>query len=60
MVHTRIDETYMTVQEFCERLKISDSTVYRMIREKQIPAVKVGRRYKIPKSMFDRLNPRYL
>ena len=60
MQETVINETYMTVQEFCERLKISDSTVYRMIRNKQIPAIKFGRRYKIPKSIFDRLNPRYL
>lgn len=54
------EESYMTVNEFCERLQISTSTVYRMIKEQQIPAIKFGRRYKIPRSMFDRLNPRFL
>lgn len=55
-----IDESYMTVNEFCERLQISTSTAYRMIREQQIPAFKFGRRYKIPRSIFEKLNPRYL
>ena len=53
-------EEYITVQEFCHLMKISQTTAYRMIKEEQIPTVKVGRRYKIPKSMFDKLNPRYL
>lgn len=53
-------EQYITVQELCGLLRISQTTAYRMIKEQQIPAVKIGRRYKIPRSMFDRLNPRYL
>lgn len=53
-------EEYITVQEFCRLMKISQTTAYRMIQNKQIPTVKIGQRYKIPKSMFDRLNPRYL
>ena len=53
-------EEYITVQEFCRLMKISQTTAYRMIKNKQIPTVKIGQRYKIPKSMFDRLNPRYL
>ena len=53
-------EEYITVQEFCRLMKISQTTAYRMIKEKQIPTVKIGQRYKIPKSMFNRLNPRYL
>ncbi len=55
-----VDEYYMTVNEFCERLQISTSTAYRMIRAQQILAVKFGRRYKIPRSMFEKLNPRFL
>lgn len=53
------EESYMTVQEFCDRLQISTSTAYRMIREQQIPAIKLGRRYKIPRSMFRKINPRF-
>ncbi len=60
MKNIDMDESYMTVNEFCERLQISTSTAYRMIKEKQIPAVKFGRRYKIPRSMFKKLNPRFL
>lgn len=55
-----MDESYMTVNEFCVRMQISTSTAYRMIKNKQIPAIKFGRRYKIPRSMFEKLNPRYL
>ncbi len=49
----KMDKSYMTVKEFCERLQVSTSTVYRMIKTKQIPAVKFGRHWKIPKSVFD-------
>lgn len=38
------NESYMTVKEFCERLQVSTSTAYRMIKEQQISAVKFGRR----------------
>ena len=55
-----MNESYMTVKEFCERFQVSTSTVYRMIKGKQIPAVKMGRHWKIPRSILDRLNPRYL
>ena len=53
-------EEYMTVQDFCRLMKISQTTAYRMIKEEQIPTVKMGRRYKIPVSMFDSLNHRYI
>lgn len=43
-----MNESYMTVKEFCEIMQVGTSTVYRMIKEKQIPAVKFGRRWKIP------------
>jgi len=44
-----MDESYMTVKEFCEIMQVSTSTVYRMIRERQIPAIKFGRYWKIPR-----------
>ena len=43
----------MTVKEFCERLEVSSSTVYRMIKEGTIPAIKFGRYWNIPRSIFD-------
>lgn len=50
-----MEESYMTVKEFCERLQISSSTVYRMIKNNMIPAIKFGRYWKIPRNVFDRL-----
>lgn len=50
-----MNESYMTVKEFCDRLQISSSTVYRMIKNGIIPAIKFGRYWKIPRSVFDRL-----
>ncbi len=48
-----MDESYMSTKEFCERLQISSSTVYRMINDGTIPAIKFGRHWKIPRCMFD-------
>lgn len=48
-----MDESYMSTKEFCERLQISFSTVYRMINDGTIPAIKFGRHWKIPRSMID-------
>ena len=47
-----MEESYMTIKEFCERLQISSSIVYRMIKSGIIPAIKFGRRWKIPRSVF--------
>lgn len=44
---------FITVKEFCERMKVSTSTVYRMIKARQIPAKKFGRHWKISESVFD-------
>lgn len=51
-----MEDCYMTVKEFCERLQVSPSTVYRMIRSHAIPAVKFGRHWKIPRSVFDSIH----
>lgn len=51
-----MDDYYMTVKEFCERLQVSQSTVYRMIKNHMIPAVKFGRYWKIPRSVFNSIH----
>lgn len=48
-----MEQSYMTVKEFCERMQVSTSTVYRMIKAGQLPAVKFGRYWKIARSIFD-------
>lgn len=51
-----MEESYMTIKEFCERLQVSTSTVYRMIKSGMIPAIKFGRYWKIPRSVFSKYN----
>lgn len=54
-----MDNYYMTVKEFCERMQVSTSTVYRMIKSGQIPAVKFGRYWKIVRNVFDDIPTQY-
>lgn len=54
-----MDNSYMTVKEFCDRMQVSASTVYRMIKAGQLPAVKFGRYWKIARSVFDDISVRY-
>lgn len=55
-----MEESYMTIKEFCEKLQISPSTVYRMIKSGMIPAIKFGRYWKIARSVFGRISARRL
>ena len=40
-------KTLMTVSEVATHLRVSTMTVYRLIKEDQLPAVRVGRGYRI-------------
>lgn len=42
--------TALTVAEVSEILRVSTKTVYKLIKEKNLPAVKVGRENRIAKS----------
>ncbi len=53
-----MEESYMTIKEFCDRLQVSQSTVYRMIKSRMIPAIKFGRYWKIPRSVFEQIPTR--
>lgn len=46
-------EPYMTVQDVCRYLKISDESLYGWIKNTDIPAHKVGRRWLFDKSELD-------
>lgn len=50
-----MEETYFSINEFCDKLKISHSTVYKKIKDGSIPAVKLGRCWKIPRSALPQL-----
>ena len=47
-----IQEEYYSINEICRNFKISQSTVYKMIKDKKIHAIKLGRYWKIPKKEF--------
>ncbi len=46
-------ETYLYVQTVASRMKCSDKTVYRLIQEGKLPAVRIGgRALRIPETAF--------
>lgn len=40
----------LTVAEVADMLRVSDMTVYRLIRSGELPAVRVGRNYRVGRS----------
>lgn len=44
----------MTIDELAVYLKISKSTLYKLVREGQIPSQKVGRHWRFRKEKIDR------
>ncbi|MDD5747620.1 MAG: helix-turn-helix domain-containing protein [Actinomycetota bacterium] len=43
----------LTVNEVAQILRVSNMTVYRLVKSKQIPAIKVGKNYRIKESDVD-------
>ena len=50
-----MDEEYYSINEICQKFKISHSTVYKKIKSREIPAIKLGRCWKIPKNALERI-----
>src|ERR1019366_806916 len=48
-----IDETFLTTEEVLEYLQVNLRTVYRLIKAGKIPAVRVGRQWRVPKRDID-------
>jgi len=46
-------EPYLTVQDVCQYLKISDESVYGWIKNTDIPAHRVGKRWLFEKAELD-------
>lgn len=46
--------TLLTAAEVAERLRVSTMTVYRLIRSGELPAVRVGRNYRVRAEELDR------
>jgi excisionase family DNA binding protein len=50
-----IEETYLTVAEVAEKLKLNQQTVRNWIDQGSLPALRVGRRVRIKRSDFERI-----
>jgi excisionase family DNA binding protein len=44
----------MTAAEVAEQLRVSTMTIYRLIRSGELPAVRVGRNYRVPVAELER------
>jgi excisionase family DNA binding protein len=52
---------FLTVAEVARRLRVSNMTVYRLVNSGQLPAVRVGRGYRIRETDVNKyLNARYM
>ena len=48
-----MDNQYMTVKEVCQLLKVSRLTVYRWIKFKKLPAIKIGKEFRFAKGEIE-------
>ncbi|MCV2394855.1 helix-turn-helix domain-containing protein [Actinotalea sp. M2MS4P-6] len=44
---------YLTVAEVAEIMRVSKMTVYRLTKSGELPAVRVGRSYRVPQDALD-------
>ena len=49
-----MNSEFMTLREFCENYRISSSTAYRMIRNGQLSAQKIGKCWKISRTALQK------
>ncbi len=46
---------FLTVAEVAEAARVSRMTVYRMVHSGELPAVRVGRSFRVPESVVEQL-----
>jgi excisionase family DNA binding protein len=49
-----VEETYYTLREVAERLKVSRRTVYRWVQAKELPAYKLGGEFRVTERDLER------
>lgn len=54
MVQSHIAASFLTVAEVAKLMRVSNMTVYRLITAGDLPAVRVGRSYRIREDDVDR------
>ncbi|MBC9956341.1 helix-turn-helix domain-containing protein [Yimella sp. cx-51] len=47
------DVTFMTVAEVATIMRVSKMTVYRLVHSGELPAVRVGRSFRVPQDAVD-------
>ncbi|MGC5627473.1 helix-turn-helix domain-containing protein [Georgenia sp. Z1344] len=55
MVESQGSSPFLTVAEVAESLRVSKMTVYRMVHSGELPAVRVGRSFRVPNAAVDQL-----
>lgn len=48
-----MEDRWLSMDEICEYLGVSDDTIHRWIKAKQMPATKIGRCWKFKKALVD-------
>lgn len=48
------DDRLLTVREVADAMRVSQMTVYRLIKSGELPAIRVGRNFRIRESELDR------
>lgn len=48
------DDRLLTVREVADAMRVSHMTVYRLIKSGELPAIRVGRNFRIRESQLDR------
>jgi excisionase family DNA binding protein len=48
-------ESFLTVPEVAERLRMTPMTIYRWIEDGKLPALQIGKHYRIKESELDRV-----
>jgi excisionase family DNA binding protein len=46
-------DSYITIKEICQSLKVKKLTVYRWIKSGKLQAMKVGKSYRVTQQQFD-------
>ena len=49
-----VSNQLLTVNEVAKILRVSNMTVYRLVKSRQIPAIRVGKNYRIKENDVDR------
>jgi excisionase family DNA binding protein len=48
------EDQLLTVSEVCDAMRVSNMTVYRLIRSGELPAIRLGKTYRVLESEVER------